>query len=322
MTDDTHRRPSAHLDDTQDALRRFAELFVQRWDTYARPRERSRDYFRARRRDGTAIPLTPRTLIHHLRGELTVGLYSVDLAGTTKWSAFDSDRGLDPLLDAQRELARRRIASYLERSRAGGHLWVFWSTPLRPDDARKILSPSIGALELFLAGDIPDEDGLGLAMRAPLGVHRYTGERYPFVGADLLPVAAGLVRGQIDWLYRNIERVNPEPMLAQIPEEPATETPQAGARNRSKDHSLIAEWVARHDIREVVGRYVQLSRSGIGRCPWPERHKHGDGHPSFAVFDSTQRWWCFTERIGGNAFDFLCRYRNVDAARLLREPKS
>jgi hypothetical protein len=63
---------------------------------------------------------------------------------------------------------------------------------------------------------------------------------------------------------------------------------------------------------------VELNRSGIGHCPWPQHHKNGDRHKSFGVFPSTQKWWCFTERIGGNAFDFLCRYHQLDAAELLK----
>jgi hypothetical protein len=88
----------------------------------------------------------------------------------TKWSVIDSDEGLWPIYEAKGKLARRGVESYVERSRAGGHLWVFWDRPVRPDTARKILRPYAGELELFPAGDVPDEDGLGLLIRAPLGI--------------------------------------------------------------------------------------------------------------------------------------------------------
>jgi CHC2 zinc finger len=63
---------------------------------------------------------------------------------------------------------------------------------------------------------------------------------------------------------------------------------------------------------------VRLSRSGVGRCPWAANHKHGDRHPSFAIFEDTQKWWCFTERIGGNCFDFLCRYHKLTPSEMLK----
>jgi hypothetical protein len=81
----------------------------------------------------------------------------------------------------------------------------------------------------------------------------------------------------------------------------------------------VAAWLGRNDNRAVVGRYVRLPRSGVGRCPWGERHKHGDAHPSFAEFDRSQKWWSFTERVGGNAFDFLCWYHDLAARDVLRQ---
>ena len=67
------------------------------------------------------------------------------------------------------------------------------------------------------------------------------------------------------------------------------------------------------DIRQVVGEYVALSRNGTAHCPWPQQHKEGDQHKSFIVSERTQTWWCFTERVGGNAFDFLSVYHRLDA---------
>ena len=294
-----------------ETLARYRDLFVNRADTYARQRERSRQYYRVRQ------PLADQTLMQHLRGEITVGLYSIDEHGQTKWSAIDSDRGIEPLLSAQAQLQRRGVSSYLELSRQGGHLWIFWAYPISSCIAKKIVSPYTADLEVFPAGDIPDHE-LGLCIRAPLGVHRVTGRRYPFVDRDVRSVSEGMVRGQMMWLHHHVQRADPTSLMAALPaERPATRaafmSPLAAGAERP-----IRAWLEANDIREVVGRYVKLSRSGIGRCPWGHRHKHGDCHPSFQVFDTSQRFWCYSERVGGDAFTFLCLYHHLDAATMLR----
>src|SRR5215216_5427589 len=113
-------------------LSQYEELFIQRWDAYARQRPHSRLYYRVTRADGSPEPLSRATLVKHLAGQLTIGLYSLDTNGTTKWSVLDSDEGLAPLLAARAAYTQRAIPSYLELSRAGGHLWVFWERPVSP----------------------------------------------------------------------------------------------------------------------------------------------------------------------------------------------
>src|SRR5207245_1430272 len=144
--------------------------------------------------------------------------------------------------------------------------------------------------------------------------HRYTGLRYPFVDADLMPVSAGVARGQIAWLAHNVRKVDPTPYSAAQAAETAPGTQQRPATVvfAAADRRPIAQFLETHDVRSVVGQYVRLNQTGVGHCPWGEQHKHGDRHPSFAVFARTQKWWCFTERVGGNAFDFLCRYHGLE----------
>jgi len=67
--------------------------------------------------------------------------------------------------------------------------------------------------------------------------------------------------------------------------------------------SFIQELLARADVVDVVGRYVQLKKGGanfMGLCPF-----HGEKSPSFSVSPSKQFYHCFGCGKNGNAISFL-----------------
>ncbi|MBS0293487.1 MAG: DNA primase [Proteobacteria bacterium] len=67
--------------------------------------------------------------------------------------------------------------------------------------------------------------------------------------------------------------------------------------------SFIQELLSRVDVVDVVGRYVQLKKSGanfMGLCPF-----HGEKSPSFSVSPSKQFFHCFGCGKNGNAIGFL-----------------
>ena len=67
--------------------------------------------------------------------------------------------------------------------------------------------------------------------------------------------------------------------------------------------SFIQELLARADVVDIVGRYVQLKKSGanyMGLCPF-----HGEKSPSFSVSPSKQFFHCFGCGKNGNAIGFL-----------------
>jgi len=83
--------------------------------------------------------------------------------------------------------------------------------------------------------------------------------------------------------------------------------------------SFLDELVARTDIVELVGGYVQLTkRSGsniFGRCPF-----HSDKTPSFSVNTDRQIYHCFGCGKGGGAIGFVMEIENVhfrDAVEIL-----
>lgn len=67
--------------------------------------------------------------------------------------------------------------------------------------------------------------------------------------------------------------------------------------------SFLQELLSRVDVVDVVGRYVQLKKSGanfMGLCPF-----HGEKSPSFSVSPSKQFYHCFGCGKNGNAISFL-----------------
>ena len=67
--------------------------------------------------------------------------------------------------------------------------------------------------------------------------------------------------------------------------------------------TFIQELLARTDVVEIVGRYVQLKKGGanfMGLCPF-----HGEKSPSFSVSPTKQFYHCFGCGKNGNAIGFL-----------------
>ena len=73
--------------------------------------------------------------------------------------------------------------------------------------------------------------------------------------------------------------------------------------------TFIQELLARTDVVEVVGRYVQLKKGGVnfmGLCPF-----HGEKSPSFSVSPTKQFYHCFGCGANGNAISFLMEHAGM-----------
>ncbi|WP_076998798.1 DNA primase [Variovorax sp. KK3] len=73
--------------------------------------------------------------------------------------------------------------------------------------------------------------------------------------------------------------------------------------------SFIQELIARADVVEIVGRYVQLKKGGanfMGLCPF-----HGEKSPSFSVSPTKQFYHCFGCGAHGNAIGFLMEHAGM-----------
>ncbi|HEY2257673.1 MAG TPA: DNA primase, partial [Variovorax sp.] len=73
--------------------------------------------------------------------------------------------------------------------------------------------------------------------------------------------------------------------------------------------TFIQELIARADVVEIVGRYVQLKKAGanfMGLCPF-----HGEKSPSFSVSPTKQFYHCFGCGAHGNAIGFLMEHAGM-----------
>ena len=81
--------------------------------------------------------------------------------------------------------------------------------------------------------------------------------------------------------------------------------------------SFIQDLLARVDVVDVVGRYVQLKKAGqnlLGLCPF-----HSEKSPSFTVSPSKQFYHCFGCGAHGSAIGFLMEYRGLGYVDAIRE---
>jgi hypothetical protein len=302
----------------------YRMLFVGRTSDFALQRADGR-YYRA------GQPLLDRVLHDHLTGTITAGTYVMNEQGRCSFAVFDDDRppGLCELALLQDSLKRRGYPSYLEQSRRGGHLWLFFDQPLPASHVRSWFLPYCSTgMEFYPKQD--EGNGYGSVIRLPLGIHRLSGVRYPFVhwdGESFVPQLQSIVDSAS--FSRRVTRI-PVPADRLVPAPPeGTHAPthqllaNTPIRHLSLSTTSIQAWCEAQDPFAVIGPSVSLNGRGLGCCPFGGHHAHGeDRHPSFKVYSPRRVggscWYCYTWRQGGNVFDFLCYWYDIDARTMWR----
>ena len=283
--------------------------------------QRDGRYFRAKK------PITRAVLARHLAGKMCIGTYVRDEEGRCSFAVFDADQtnGLAVLASLQAELGHQGFPAYLERSRRGGHLWLFFHEPCSSELVRAWLSPLAEARHLELFPKQSGKRGIGSLIRLPLGIHQRSRKRYPFLTHDLQPVARTLPE-QLQWLAL-VEHVSPPPITLPPPIHtfpsslPAFSSTNGQNIDINQSTRSIHDWNVAQNPFTLIGRYVALDHNGSGHCPFGEHHEGGhDSHASFRVFYPQHPggtcWYCYAWERGGNAFDFLCYRHGLDAKTL------
>lgn len=145
--------------------------------------------------------------------------------------------------------------------------------------------------------------GPGSLMRLPLGVHRKSGRRYPFVSSAGKPLAP-TVREQL-LILANPERIAYNAVTSLLrPEQDNAPSPTLYDAAQLKNETPSARIRNAISVFEFVGRYVELDQEGRGLCPF-----HDDQRVSFSVRRDGNYWHCFAGCGGGSVIDFWIKWR-------------
>ena len=295
---------------TPELAREFTELFVNRraytiQSMRPHPESGRHYYYRPKSKDGGGpTGLSLEIVRQHLAGELTIGMYAINPATQRcKWMAIDADykTALEDLIKVQRQLRDDGIEAALEKSKRGGHLWIFFERPVLARDARIYIYHVAGRLEVQVKGAglsdgieiFPKQDELraeefGNAIRAPLGVHwgarESRGWRYWYYGADYT------LDDQLSYLRRlpKVEEQHLQRMIAgrMIPQEFAlwARRPETPKYLESKPGEFrILDYV---EVRRQVGR------NWVARCPSCSSQGHDKAEDNLAVSVEEPRKYC------------------------------
>jgi hypothetical protein len=272
-------------------------------------------------------PVTDAVLRSHFLGELTAGFYALAPDNSVRWICLDADSadGLERLRDAWKALEAQKISAYLEKSRRGGHLWIFFEDVSAQPARRLILGsvPRLEGVEVFPKQDRLDQDTqYGSLVRGPLGIHKLTGQRYPFLDPiSLNPVSRSVV-GTIEYLSFAQKVPLTQVAEAKILLPPETAEPSTTLRRSSAYSPLQRLKQELGDPYEFISRFVELDERGRGHCPFhpPDRH------PSFAVDRQRGFWVDFHEvnpktgrYVGGDAIEFYKRLTGLSYKQILDE---
>lgn len=245
---------------------------------------------------------------------MTLGAYALSPEHTAKWVCIDADNEVQyqGLKDLTLYLAHQGQGAYLERSSRGGHLWLFFSSPLSGNEVRRFakhlstenhLDPDI---EIYPKQDRLSDDGYGSLVRLPLGIHRKTNIRYHFVTLDDTPIAP-TIRDQIQLLSQP-DFISPDYIDHILSQAPVWETPPSTKPFQKVETSgtiLLSDAIkGAMSVRTFVSNYVSLNDKGIGLCPF-----HDDHEASFGVNDEKNYWSCFKGCGGGSIIDFWMKWR-------------
>jgi len=289
----------------------FETHFMQRQDVYAK-----------QLKDGRYVcvqqPLQTKHIIAHLQGKMTLGAYLLDKESRARFLVLDADDDEEwrILIDIAHHLTKQDTTTYLEQSRRGGHLWLFFEQAIAGEKVRRLGQGILaewgkGSIELY-----PKQDKLtgsvGSLIRLPFGIHRRSGKRYGFIDIQSQPLAPTMAQ-QIQMLTQ--PETATKPLFDRFAKHAPTPPQKPYFEPKDSARGTVSERIkSAVSVREFVGQYVDLSAKGVGPCPF-----HDDQIASFSIHDEGNYWHCFACNKGGSIIDFWMMYRQCDFKQALRE---
>lgn len=298
-----------------EAAELLGKTFIQRKDIFASQLE-----------DGRYVaikePLTERHLTLHLKGGLTLGAYMLSPESKTDKMALDADgeNGLLDLANLSYELETKGIPTYLETSRRGGHLWFFFEKPHEGGQVRAfgkgiIRHKEVKGVELYPKQDML-HGGPGSLVRLPFGIHKKSGQRYPFIHRDGAWIAP-TVREQIKLLSAH-QNVPEDVFRAYVTYELASREKQvpkaSGVIYDSSEIERVKKAVPIIDFIEAFVDLKPVASGALGKCPF-----HDDHNPSFGVNREGNYWQCFSGCGGGTIIDFWMKWKGIEFSQAVSE---
>ncbi|MBV9480656.1 MAG: hypothetical protein JO249_07875 [Acidobacteria bacterium] len=260
-------------------------------------------YFRPNdRRTGMPRELNEGTIRRHLRGEITIGLYAMNPENQCcKWAAIDADykNAIHDLLKLRYRLSQDGVQAALEKSRRGGHLWIFLEKPLPAKHCRTYIhnlafsaavplkeSAGTEGIEIFPKHDRVELGRFGSAMRGPLGIHRAGGRRFWFYGAD------HTVAAQVAYLA-GLRKLKQQELRTLIAGQPGTKThnSRTGITMFASGFRTI-QGKAVFRILEHIGPVRKVGRNYITRCPSCAKAGHDRSGDNLAILIADPRFYC------------------------------
>jgi len=296
-----------HLKTTGQGVKDYLDLFVNRraytlQSMRPHPGSRRHYYFRPKENGSTrSAALTERTIRKHLEGTITIGLYAINpTTQRCKWVAIDADyqNALEDLLKLQYRLGEDNVQAALERSKRGGHLWIFLASPLLAKECRIYIynlalrlgvpvkeSSLRDGIEVFPKHDTLSAGAFGNAIRGPLGVHRGANRRFWFYGANhRLDAQMAYLKGLRRVTEAELRRfIAGKAMPRSLPS--ATPASTQAWKYRGEKHGT------EFSILQHVGKVRKVGRNYVTRCPSCAGGGHDRGGDNLAILIRDTRFY-------------------------------
>lgn len=277
---------------------------------------RRKDLYATQMEDGRYVcnkyPLLPTHIEAHLKGLITLGAYLLDEKGEATYAVFDADNDEDfkKLVDISGRMEEQGIPSYLEQSRRGGHMWIFF-LPCSGRLAREFGWGLAHKYDLPKMEFYPKQDnseGPGSLIRLPFGVHRKTGKRYGFLNHDGERLGTWMEQMEAFTDPYAVDFPTFEQIRQLAPEE---------HKGRIIYDSKIEDIRSTADAIAFIGQYVELKKTSsgaVGKCPF-----HADEHASFGVNARGNYWHCFAGCGGGDVISFYAKIKGIPYGQAIKE---